>query len=99
MRNCLLAHRDEPAAGIWDRLRDEAEAIRREDATACRQIGEYGLSLLEPGAGILTHCNAGTSGDVGVRDRAGSPAIPGRSGATAFGSMPMRRVLCCKEPG
>ena len=59
MRNCLLAHRDEPAAGIWDRLRDEAEAIRREDATACRQIGEYGLSLLEPGAGILTHCNAG----------------------------------------
>ena len=59
MRNCLLAHRDEPAAGIWDRLRDEAEAIRREDAAACRQIGEYGLSLLEPGAGILTHCNAG----------------------------------------
>ena len=28
-------------------------------AAACRQIGEYGLSLLEPGAGILTHCNAG----------------------------------------
>ena len=26
----------------------------------CRQIGEYGLSLIEDGIGILTHCNAGT---------------------------------------
>ena len=25
----------------------------------CRQIAEYGLSLLKPGDGILTHCNAG----------------------------------------
>ena len=40
-------------------LREEAEAIRKEDATACRKIGEYGLSLLKPGMGLLTHCNAG----------------------------------------
>ena len=40
-------------------LREEAEAIRREDAAACRKIGEYGLSLLKPGMGLLTHCNAG----------------------------------------
>lgn len=73
MRNCLLAHRDEPAAGIWDRLRDEAEAIRREDAAACRQIGEYGLSLLEPRSGDSDALQRRTSGDVGVRDRAGSP--------------------------
>lgn len=38
----------------------EAEAIRREDEAACYAMGEYGLSLLEPGMGILTHCNAGT---------------------------------------
>jgi methylthioribose-1-phosphate isomerase len=25
----------------------------------CRQIGEYGLSLIKDGDGILTHCNAG----------------------------------------
>jgi methylthioribose-1-phosphate isomerase len=37
----------------------EADAIRAEDAIACRQIGENGLSLLRPGMGILTHCNAG----------------------------------------
>lgn len=38
----------------------EAEQIRREDEAACFAMGEYGLSLLEPGMGILTHCNAGT---------------------------------------
>ena len=37
----------------------EAFEIRSEDAAACRQIGEHCLSLLKPGMGILTHCNAG----------------------------------------
>jgi S-methyl-5-thioribose-1-phosphate isomerase len=41
-------------------LLDEAEKIRKEDEEACRKMGEYGLSLLKPGMGILTHCNAGT---------------------------------------
>ena len=41
-------------------LFEEAEAIRREDEAACFAMGEYGLSLLKPGMGILTHCNAGT---------------------------------------
>ncbi|WP_425756478.1 S-methyl-5-thioribose-1-phosphate isomerase [Ihubacter sp. rT4E-8] len=41
-------------------LFDEAEAIRREDEEACYAMGKYGLSLLKPGMGILTHCNAGT---------------------------------------
>ena len=26
---------------------------------SCRKLGEHGLALLEPGQGILTHCNAG----------------------------------------
>lgn len=41
-------------------LLDEAEKIRKEDEAACRKMGEYGLTLLKPGMGILTHCNAGT---------------------------------------
>lgn len=41
-------------------LFDEAEKIRQEDVQACRKMGEYGLTLLKPGMGILTHCNAGT---------------------------------------
>ena len=40
-------------------LRDEAIAIQREDVDVCRRLGEYGLSLLQDGDGILTHCNAG----------------------------------------
>lgn len=37
----------------------EADAIRDEEAEACRAIGEHLLALLEPGSGVLTHCNAG----------------------------------------
>lgn len=41
-------------------LFEEAEKIRKEDEQACLSMGKYGLSLLEPGMGLLTHCNAGT---------------------------------------
>ena len=33
--------------------------IQEEDIRVCRSIGEYGLTLVKPGDGILTHCNAG----------------------------------------
>lgn len=44
---------------IREDLKAEAEAIRNEDIAVCRKIGEYGLSLIGDGDGILTHCNAG----------------------------------------
>lgn len=44
---------------IKELLKEEAVAIKEEDIWVCRMIGEYGLSLLKPGDGILTHCNAG----------------------------------------
>jgi len=40
-------------------LQNEAVKIRDEDVESCRNIGEYGLSLIKNGDGILTHCNAG----------------------------------------
>lgn len=46
--------------GIRDALRAEAQAIMDEDIEISRSIGKYGLELLRPGMGILTHCNAGT---------------------------------------
>ena len=55
----LLRHREDETKGWKQALREEAEAIREEDAEACRRIGEWGLSLLQPGMGLLTHCNAG----------------------------------------
>ncbi|MBN2643616.1 MAG: S-methyl-5-thioribose-1-phosphate isomerase [Victivallales bacterium] len=49
-------------------LLHEALDILAEDINMCRTIGEYGLSLLREGAGILTHCNAGAlaTGDYGT---------------------------------
>ncbi|WP_026207474.1 S-methyl-5-thioribose-1-phosphate isomerase [Butyricimonas synergistica] len=55
----LLRHQKEDVKAWKQALREEAEAIRAEDAGACRRIGEWGLSLLKPGMGLLTHCNAG----------------------------------------
>ena len=40
-------------------LHKEAVRIQEEDIWACHKLGEYGLSLVKPGDGLLTHCNAG----------------------------------------
>ena len=44
---------------ILEALKNECLEIKREDIEVCRRIGENGLSLVKPGDGILTHCNAG----------------------------------------
>ena len=46
-------------AKVKEILHDEALQIRAEDVEVCRKIGEFGLELVKPGDGILTHCNAG----------------------------------------
>lgn len=57
----LKAGRDEQksVAKVKEILHQEALAIREEDVEVCRKIGEFGLELVKPGDGILTHCNAG----------------------------------------
>lgn len=50
---------EKPIAEVKQILRAEALHIREEDIRVCRKIGEYGLTLVKPGDGILTHCNAG----------------------------------------
>lgn len=40
-------------------LLKETLNIQQEDIETCKAIGEYGLELLKPGDGLLTHCNAG----------------------------------------
>ena len=44
---------------IRNALTAEARAIKSEDVKMCESISEQGFSLLHPGCGILTHCNAG----------------------------------------
>ncbi|MGN1351126.1 MAG: S-methyl-5-thioribose-1-phosphate isomerase [Anaerovoracaceae bacterium] len=53
------AHRGQGTAALICGLKQEAERIRDEDIRVCRKLGEYGLTVLKPGQGILTHCNAG----------------------------------------
>ncbi len=44
---------------LLDRLLEEARRIEAEDRAMCRAIGRHGADLVEPGQGVLTHCNAG----------------------------------------
>lgn len=59
MEKRALSEQHRPVAEIKAMLTEEANLIRSEDEQVCRSIGEYGLSLLQDGMGILTHCNAG----------------------------------------
>ncbi|MCL1807380.1 MAG: S-methyl-5-thioribose-1-phosphate isomerase [Oscillospiraceae bacterium] len=56
MEQAALAHKEAPI----DALYREALRIRDEDIKSCRAIGRHGLTLLQDGSGILTHCNAGS---------------------------------------
>lgn len=59
MEKVVLDNKDKSVADIKTLLRNEAVAIKQEDIWVCKSIGEYGLSLIKDGDGILTHCNAG----------------------------------------
>jgi methylthioribose-1-phosphate isomerase len=47
-------------AGWRTSIEDAASAIEREDLAANRRMGELGAALIEPGSGVLTHCNTGS---------------------------------------
>jgi len=40
-------------------LLDEAQRIHSEDIAANHRMGKLGAALIEPGSGVLTHCNTG----------------------------------------
>ena len=56
----------ESAGSDWrDVLEREARAIEVEDLAANRRMGELGARLIEPGSGVLTHCNTGSLATAG----------------------------------
>lgn len=59
MEQKVLSLKELPVAEIVGGLKKEAELMKEEDIAVCKQIGENGLTLVTPGDGILTHCNAG----------------------------------------
>ncbi|TAM99963.1 MAG: S-methyl-5-thioribose-1-phosphate isomerase [Rhodanobacteraceae bacterium] len=54
MRACVDAGGDAPA------LAREAGAIQDEDLAANHAMGTMGAALIQPGSGVLTHCNTGS---------------------------------------
>ncbi len=61
MRGALLR-----AGADWRAaLEREAESIDREDLAANRRMGALGAALIEPGSGVLTHCNTGSLATAG----------------------------------
>ncbi|MEE9164456.1 MAG: S-methyl-5-thioribose-1-phosphate isomerase [Thermoplasmata archaeon] len=53
------------AAGKGDDLVAAAEAYAVDSLERCRTMGQHGLSLMEDGTRVLTHCNAGALATVG----------------------------------
>jgi methylthioribose-1-phosphate isomerase len=54
------------AHDVLDALRDEATSMLELDRAMCRRIGEQALPLIENGAHVLTHCNAGALATAGI---------------------------------
>lgn len=59
MDDLVKKNSDKTVKEIKKMLHDESVLIKEEDTAMCKSIGEYGLSLIKPGDGLLTHCNAG----------------------------------------
>ena len=59
MEDVVAAGNGDSVPALLNRLEQECRAIHQEDIAMCRAISEYGLSLIQDGDGILTHCNAG----------------------------------------
>ena len=59
MNTVCAEHKNESIKSVLEALLQEAKSIQEEDIATCRKIGEYALTLVKPGDGLLTHCNAG----------------------------------------
>jgi methylthioribose-1-phosphate isomerase len=60
MRAAYERNRGLGLRGLQKTLLAEAQAIEREDAETNRMIGDWGRDVIGDGAGVLTHCNAGS---------------------------------------
>ncbi len=59
MEGCLASDARDDGRELLERLLEEARKIDQEDRSMCRAIGRFGAPLIQPGHGVLTHCNAG----------------------------------------
>ncbi|MAT45557.1 MAG: S-methyl-5-thioribose-1-phosphate isomerase [Anaerolineaceae bacterium] len=60
MDACVKKNKNRSIPEIIEALHQQSEEIKAEDVRTNKAIGEYGLSLVQPNTGLLTHCNAGS---------------------------------------
>jgi methylthioribose-1-phosphate isomerase len=60
MKRTVIACREEPLHILRKRLLSEADSLLREDVAINKMIGTAGVSLIQSGDGVLTHCNTGS---------------------------------------
>jgi methylthioribose-1-phosphate isomerase len=65
---------------LYEALLDEAKRIHAEDQALCEGIGRSGQALIQPGCGILTHCNAGALATTGIGTATAPMYLAHRSG-------------------
>ncbi len=65
MRGVVRQNRQRSLDTLRTLLEEEALAIRDEDVAVNKSLGRHGAELLEDGATVLTHCNAGALATAG----------------------------------
>lgn len=83
MEACLKGLRGSPLPDIIQALKITADQIKDEDLRTNLAIGDNALSLLQPGWGLLTHCNAGSLA-TGKYGTATAPMYLGQQRGYAF---------------
>jgi methylthioribose-1-phosphate isomerase len=79
----LRARHDHARAAKADpvpELLDEALAIEREESEASGRIAAFGMTLLQPGSTVLTHCNTGALATAGIGTALGIITAGARQG-------------------
>ncbi len=66
MRSVALGTPWDDATELAGALHEEACHILDEDRIMCRRIGQHALPLIDHGASVLTHCNAGALATGGI---------------------------------
>src|SRR5215813_14857714 len=82
MRRVFSRNHHRPIDTLRTLLEREALAMHDEDVAANRHMGEYGAALIEDGATILTHCNAGALATAGYGTALGVLRAAKESGKT-----------------
>ena len=80
-------------------LEREALAMHDEDVAANRRMGAYGAALIEDGATILTHCNAGALATAGYGTALGVIRAARRGGQARPGDRGRDAARSCRARG